>query len=671
MRFILKKTVLQGIALFCFLFFPANCFSADIKIDSEIISVPAYDGFVEISKISPDTLAMFEDMLPPTNNLHAVFVTASDSAKLLKYQSPELKRYLIVQTAKSLESVALGARHFAELRNKIREEYESLFDQNKSKIDELAKRASQKLSDRISDNFEMKVGEMLPMSVNSETAYHISLSSLTKYSTSTAEGNTEFISAGTMSMVLLKGRVLYLNVFSTYNNIEDLKWTQSVAEKWTESAVRSNQNNTQSGLGKIVPAGTRIDPEVKEVLSAEKTTFSTLGHTKSQGLNISLKYPSTWVAREGQRPHIVQKFTGASTGSIVPGCMVIIQELPSIGKIFLDGQMAEEIFSEGVKDYIPPGAVYIDGGTTKIDAEPGAWVKYYFEQDTSGVKVGMYSLQYMLFYKGSMFALQCSIAGSASEKIILEDAFSSYLPVFQNIGSSIYIPDKWNKEMSNTGVASSVMKDTYGENWLLTLLFSAILTWGVGLAPPLLIRFAFIKHALSKPPALITVIFLWVFNFVIFTALGSESKTHGALLLVAWASYAILRKGAAKYEAEQARHREEENRKAEEQRIKEEERRRTEEESRRKKEKENEQKQHENSNRERKSIKDEEYYRNILGLGRTFTVEDIKRRYRELVAKYHPDKVNHLGEKLKEMAEREMKEINEAYEYFKKKYNFK
>lgn len=187
----MKKIVIFWIAIF----FPAYCFSAELKIDSEIISVPAYNGFVEISKISPETLAMFEDMLPPTNNLHAVFVTASDSAKLLKSQSPELKRYLIVQTAKSLESVALGVRHFAELRNKIREEYESLFDQNKSKIDELAKKASQKLSDRISDNFEMKVGEMLPMSVNSETAYHISLSSLTKFSTSTAEDNTEFISA--------------------------------------------------------------------------------------------------------------------------------------------------------------------------------------------------------------------------------------------------------------------------------------------------------------------------------------------------------------------------------------------------------------------------------------------------------------------------------------------
>ncbi len=660
MGVILRKFSASCLSLFLIIFstiYCTYCFSAEIKIDSETISVPAYDGFVEISKISPDTVAMFEDMLPPTNNLHAVFVTASDSGKLLKSQSPELKRYLIVQTAKSLESVALGTRHFAELRKKIRIEYESLFDQNKSKIDELAKHASQKLSDRISDKFEMKVGEMLPMSVNSETVNHISLSSLTKFSTSTPEENTDFISAGTMSMALLKGRVVYLNVFSTYNTIDDLKWTQSVAEKWIASTIRANENTTQSELGNIVPAGTRIDPEVKEVLAAEKSTFSTFNHPKAHDLNISIQYPSLWEAKEGRRPHIVQKFTGSSTGHLVPGCMIIIQELPSIGKIFLDGQMAEEIFPEGVKDYIPTNAVYIDGGTTKIDAEPGAWVKYYFEQEISGANVGMYSLQYMLFYEGSMFALQCSVVGSASEKLILEDAFTSYLPVFQNIGYSILIPDKWKTEVSNTDVALSVMKDTYGENWLLTLLFSAILTWGIGLAPPILIRFAFMKHPVSKPVALILVIFFWVFNFVLFTALGSESKTHGGLLLVAWASYAILRKGPAKYEEKQKRQRDEENRRAEEQKEEKRKRKRSEE-YRQQKEKEKK----ERHSRESRQIKDEEYYRDILGLGSNFTVEDIKRRYRELVAKYHPDKVNHLGEKLKEMAEREMKEINEAYE---------
>ena len=66
--------------------------------------------------------------------------------------------------------------------------------------------------------------------------------------------------------------------------------------------------------------------------------------------------------------------------------------------------------------------------------------------------------------------------------------------------------------------------------------------------------------------------------------------------------------------------------------------------------------------------KDLNYYGRVLGLNGQVTFNDIRRRYRELVAQYHPDKVSHLGPKLKEVAEKEMKEINEAYQFFKQRY---
>ena len=58
----------------------------------------------------------------------------------------------------------------------------------------------------------------------------------------------------------------------------------------------------------------------------------------------------------------------------------------------------------------------------------------------------------------------------------------------------------------------------------------------------------------------------------------------------------------------------------------------------------------------------------VLGLSGNITRDDVRKKYRDLAAKYHPDHVYHLGDKLKETAAREMKEINEAFEYFKKKY---
>ena len=61
----------------------------------------------------------------------------------------------------------------------------------------------------------------------------------------------------------------------------------------------------------------------------------------------------------------------------------------------------------------------------------------------------------------------------------------------------------------------------------------------------------------------------------------------------------------------------------------------------------------------------------ILGLRGKVTKDDVKKRWRELCTQYHPDKVAHLGPKLRVVAEEEMKAINEAFDYFRDKYQIK
>ena len=51
----------------------------------------------------------------------------------------------------------------------------------------------------------------------------------------------------------------------------------------------------------------------------------------------------------------------------------------------------------------------------------------------------------------------------------------------------------------------------------------------------------------------------------------------------------------------------------------------------------------------------------ILNVPKGASSEEIKKAYRELANKYHPDKVLHLGEEFRELAEKRFKEIEEAY----------
>lgn len=51
----------------------------------------------------------------------------------------------------------------------------------------------------------------------------------------------------------------------------------------------------------------------------------------------------------------------------------------------------------------------------------------------------------------------------------------------------------------------------------------------------------------------------------------------------------------------------------------------------------------------------------VLNISRNASLEEIKIAYRQLANKYHPDKVLHLGEEFRELAEKRFKEIEEAY----------
>lgn len=61
----------------------------------------------------------------------------------------------------------------------------------------------------------------------------------------------------------------------------------------------------------------------------------------------------------------------------------------------------------------------------------------------------------------------------------------------------------------------------------------------------------------------------------------------------------------------------------------------------------------------------------ILGITPDATDDEVKKAYREMAKKYHPDKVGYLGEDVRKSAEQKFKEVNDAYEKIKKQRGMK
>ena len=61
----------------------------------------------------------------------------------------------------------------------------------------------------------------------------------------------------------------------------------------------------------------------------------------------------------------------------------------------------------------------------------------------------------------------------------------------------------------------------------------------------------------------------------------------------------------------------------------------------------------------------------VLGISKDATDDEVKKAYRRMAMKYHPDRVADMGEEMQRNAAEQMKEINEAYEKIKSVRNIK
>ena len=56
----------------------------------------------------------------------------------------------------------------------------------------------------------------------------------------------------------------------------------------------------------------------------------------------------------------------------------------------------------------------------------------------------------------------------------------------------------------------------------------------------------------------------------------------------------------------------------------------------------------------------------VLGVSSNASDEEIKKAYRKMAVKYHPDKVSQMGEDVQKAAKEKFQKLNAAYETIKK-----
>lgn len=187
-----------------------------------------------------------------------------------------------------------------------------------------------------------------------------------------------------------------------------------------------------------------ITPAVKEFVAGNRANFSTAAHPKSNGVNMVLSYPNTWLAMEGERPHIVQKFV-SDGGKGLEMATIVANTLPvPAGTVISENELREIFMPAEIKGMMPSGATFIDAKSTSIEGLPAGILEYSVRQDRAGIPINARFISYVFIYGTTMVQLQCSVStGQLAPLAVLARKMDDFKPLFSLIANSIVLQDRW------------------------------------------------------------------------------------------------------------------------------------------------------------------------------------------------------------------------------------
>lgn len=178
---------------------------------------------------------------------------------------------------------------------------------------------------------------------------------------------------------------------------------------------------------------------VDEFKEGHKNTFSSKDHPKSKGLNLLISYPKSWIAKEGERPNIVQKFI-SEQGKGIASALIITKEIP---ENVSNEEIASLLKEPNLSELCPSDAIFVDGKETKIEGNPAAIISYKQKIERAGNNMEFRFVAYYFLNDKMLVSFICSVAGPVENPKLLDYAERLYEPLFFQMANSIILPDKY------------------------------------------------------------------------------------------------------------------------------------------------------------------------------------------------------------------------------------
>lgn len=216
--------------------------------------------------------------------------------------------------------------------------------------------------------------------------------------------------------------------------------TREVAINYLDQIKGRSKGEIESPVIEYLLAVKYTANPVGEFADGFRQRYRTDGAGKSQGIKTTLQLPRSWAGKDGERPHIVQKWVSENGTGLE---MIHLDIRDGQGYNPTKKEMEEFVRSGEVKDSVPDGSKYVDSGNFTLEKQTGYWLQIATPLERAGMKMYQNALMYQFFFRGKVIGIMCQAGGQESEKSKTDEAFRRIQPLCQQVLNSLVLPQAY------------------------------------------------------------------------------------------------------------------------------------------------------------------------------------------------------------------------------------
>lgn len=212
--------------------------------------------------------------------------------------------------------------------------------------------------------------------------------------------------------------------------------TSDVAASFLKQIKARSKGEIESPvLEYLLAVGYSANP-VGEFADGFRQRYQTDGAGKSQGIKLNLQLPRSWAGKDGERPHIVQKWVSENGTGLE---MIHLDIRDGQGYNPTKKEMEEFVSSGESKNSVPDGSTYVASGNFTLEKQTGYWLQMAMPLERAGMKIYQDVLMYQFFFRGKVIGIMCQAGGPENEKPKVNVAFKRIRPLCQQVLNSIVL----------------------------------------------------------------------------------------------------------------------------------------------------------------------------------------------------------------------------------------